>query len=89
MAGDETLIGFMRQVGQQVAVVVGEQLRAAGQDSGGAEPIAHGIVGMVHNAGDWWLDHRAMPRARLVEYLADLLWSGTAAFIQTETGVVR
>ena len=77
----------MRRVGQQVAVVVGEQLRAAGQDSGGAEPIAHGIVGMVHNAGDWWLDNRSMPRARLVEYLADLLWSGTAAFVQPEIGV--
>jgi AcrR family transcriptional regulator len=88
VAGDETLTGFMRQVGQQVAVVVGEQLRAAGQDSGGAEPIAHGIVGMVHNAGDWWLDHRSMPRARLVEYLADLLWTGTAAFVQTEMGAV-
>jgi AcrR family transcriptional regulator len=86
--GDTTLIGFMRSVGQQVAVVVGEQLRAAGQDSGGAEPIAHGIVGMVHNAGDWWLDNRSMPRARLVEYLADLLWTGTAAFIQPELGVI-
>jgi AcrR family transcriptional regulator len=87
VAGDTTLMGFMRQVGQQVAVVVGEQLRAAGRDSGGAEPIAHGIVGMVHNAGDWWLDNRAMPRSRLVEYLADVLWGGAATFILTEPGV--
>jgi AcrR family transcriptional regulator len=68
--------GFIRQVGQRVAVVLGEQLRAAGVDSGGAEPLAHGIVGMVHSAGDWWLENRSMPRERVTEYLATLLWAG-------------
>ncbi|MBA3654674.1 MAG: TetR/AcrR family transcriptional regulator [Actinobacteria bacterium] len=85
VTGDTDLLGFMRQVGQQVAVVVGEQLRNAGQDSGGAEPIAHGIVGMVHAAGDWWLDSRSMPRTRLVDYLAELLWTGASGFILTES----
>jgi len=70
------LTSFMREIGAQVAVVLGEQMRAAGVDSGGAEPMAHGIVGMVHSAGDWWLQSRSMPRARLVEYLTSLLWSG-------------
>lgn len=70
------LTSFMQEVGARVAVVLGEQLRAAGADSGGAEPMAHGIVGMVHSAGDWWLRSRSMPRARLVEYLTSLLWDG-------------
>jgi AcrR family transcriptional regulator len=84
VSGDgDTLITFMQQVGQQVALVVGEQLRAAGRDSGGAEPIGHGIVGMVHTAGHWWVEHRSMPRSRLVEYLADLLWAGVAGLILT------
>jgi AcrR family transcriptional regulator len=86
-AEPDTLISFMQQVGQQVAIVVGEQMRAAGRDSGGAEPIAHGIVGMVHSAGHWWVEHRTMPRARLVEYLADLLWAGVAGLVLTESGV--
>src|SRR4051812_12282832 len=60
---------FRRQVGRQVAVVLGEQLRALGRDSGGAEPMAHGIVGLVHAAGDWWVERQTMPRARLVQYL--------------------
>jgi AcrR family transcriptional regulator len=85
--GEVGVIGFMHQVGQQVAVVLGEQLRAAGRDSGGAEPLAHGIVGMVHAAGHWWVDHRSMPRARLVEYLADLLWTGVAGLVLTESRV--
>jgi AcrR family transcriptional regulator len=76
-ADKEVSLGnFISQVGNQVALVLGEQLRGAGLDSGGAEPFAHGIVGMVHAAGDWWLDRRTMPRARLVEYLTTLLWGG-------------
>ena len=60
-------------------MVVGEQLRAAGVDSGAAEPWAYGLVGMVHLAGDWWLDRQPMPRARLVEYLTTLVWDGLAS----------
>ena len=79
--GDEELsVGnFLRQVGNQVAVVVGEQMRAAKVDSGGAEPLAHGIVGMVHAAGDWWLERQTMPKERVVQYVVDLLWGGMAA----------
>jgi AcrR family transcriptional regulator len=70
------LSNFMRQIGQEVALVLGEQLRAVGADSGAAEPWAYGLVGMVHLAGDWWLERQPMPRARLVEYLAGLVWNG-------------
>jgi AcrR family transcriptional regulator len=74
--GDLTVGNFLRQVGDQVALVLGEQLRAADLDSGGAEPLAHGLVGLVHAAGDWWLERRTMPRATLVAYVVDLLWGG-------------
>jgi AcrR family transcriptional regulator len=63
-------------ISREVAIVIGEQLRAAGLDSGGAVPWAYGIVGLVHQAGDWWLDDRTMPRARLTGYLTALLWGG-------------
>jgi AcrR family transcriptional regulator len=65
-------------VGQRVAVVLGEQLRATGRDSGPAEAWAFGIVGMVHHAGDWWLDRRTLTRDRLADYLSSLLWHGLA-----------
>ena len=76
VAAARELTGFMRQIGQEVTVVMGEQLRAAGLDSGPAEVWSYGIVGMVHLAGDWWIDRRTMPRATLVEYLVELLWNG-------------
>ena len=82
---DELSVGnFLRQVGNQVAVVVGEQMRAAKVDSGGAEPLAHGIVGMVHAAGDWWLERQTMPRERVVQYVVDLLWGGMAAGLRLD-----
>ncbi|CAM5433731.1 TetR/AcrR family transcriptional regulator [Streptomyces californicus] len=38
----------------------------------------HGIVGMMHAAGDWWLGDRPCSRAQLVRALADLLWGRLA-----------
>jgi len=70
--------GLAAEVARSVALVLGEQLRHNGADSGAAEPWAFGIVGMVHLAGDWWVRTRTLPRDRLVTYLVDLLWDGFA-----------
>lgn len=75
-SSDLSVGNFLRQVSNQVALVLGEQLRAANLDSGGAEPLAYGLVGMVHAAGDWWLERQTMPRATLVDYLYRLLSGG-------------
>ncbi|MDQ1373832.1 MAG: hypothetical protein QOJ09_1170, partial [Actinomycetota bacterium] len=85
--GAEELSGFMRQVAKEVAVVLGEHLRRMGYDSGAAEPWAYGLVGMVHHAGDWWVERRPMPRARLVEYLITLVWDGLAGLDDTNAAV--
>ena len=71
-----TVAGFIRQLGDEIAVILGEELRRFGLDSGAAEPWAHGMVGMVYLAGDRWLERPTMPRNRLVDYLAKLLWGG-------------
>jgi AcrR family transcriptional regulator len=39
---------------------------------------AHGIVGMIRAAGEWWLDQRAMSRSELVEALVDLMYGQLA-----------
>jgi AcrR family transcriptional regulator len=74
--GGEGVSPLIDAIARQVAIVVGEQLRARGQDSGGAVPWSYGIVGMVYQAGDWWLEDRTMTRATLTRYLTGLLWSG-------------
>lgn len=71
-----TVADFIRQLAAELSVVLRDELRRAGLDSGGAEPWAHGIVGMVQLAGDHWLEHRSMSRETLVDYLESLVWRG-------------
>ncbi|HZQ28043.1 MAG TPA: TetR/AcrR family transcriptional regulator [Acidimicrobiales bacterium] len=67
---------FIHQLGGELGGVLGEQLAAAGLDTGGAEVWGHAIVGMVNAASDWWVDRQVLSRRRLVHYLVDLLWGG-------------
>jgi len=76
VGGGEVLADVVHQIGHSMVSLIGERLRDVGADSGAAEPWGYGIVGMVHAAGDWWLEHRTMPRKRLVEYLVALVWDG-------------
>jgi AcrR family transcriptional regulator len=63
-------------VSDQLALVVEEQLRAAGRDTGAAVPWAYSIVGLVHQATVWWLRDSTMSRERFLAYISDLLWYG-------------
>jgi len=73
------LVGTYKQViAEHLTRVIGGALRAGGLDSGGAEPWAHALVGMAHEAGDWWIEHRTMTREDLTMYLTALAWGGLA-----------
>lgn len=77
----EVLSRVVRRIAQVNVEVIGERLREVGADSGAAEPWGYGVVGMVHAAGDWWLEQRTMPRRRLVEYLVNFAWSGMSGAV--------
>jgi AcrR family transcriptional regulator len=64
------------EVAKQVALVAAEQLALAGRDTGAAVPWAYGIVGMVHQATNWWLQDGTMSRERFLSYISALLWEG-------------
>lgn len=78
-AGAEIVDDAREQIARLLATLIGERLRAAGRDSGGAEVWAHGLVGMVQSAGDWWLERRTMSRAAVTGYLTGLIWGGISA----------
>jgi AcrR family transcriptional regulator len=78
----QSVTGLIDVIGRRVAVVIGDRLRELGLDAGGAEPMAFGIVGMVHSAGDWWIRTRTMSRQALTLYLVTLLWNGFAGIAQ-------
>jgi AcrR family transcriptional regulator len=62
-------------IASALATLLGDHLREFGVDSGGAEPWAHGIVGLVQNVGEWWLERRTMSREAVVEYLTQMIWA--------------
>jgi len=77
--GQRLVTAFTHRIAAEVATVLGERLRAAGIDSGGAELLGFGITGMVQLGGELWLERRTMPRARAVQYLVGALWWGLRA----------
>jgi AcrR family transcriptional regulator len=67
-------------IAQALSALLGDYLRNMNLDSGAAEPWAHGIVGMVQNVSEWWLERRTMSRDAVVEYLTQIIWSAIDGF---------
>jgi AcrR family transcriptional regulator len=74
---------FRREYVGECAFTSATKLDRAGLDPGFAEPWAQCVSGMIRSAGASWLEHRALPRARLVDYLTTVLWDGFAALRAT------
>jgi AcrR family transcriptional regulator len=72
---------YTARLAGHVTRIVADHLRAAGLDPAPAGPWGHGVVGMVHAAGEWWLDHRAMSRGALTAHLTTLVWNGFAGVV--------
>lgn len=81
--GAEVVEDAREQIARLLATLMGERLREQGLDSGGAEVWAHGLVGMVQSAGDWWLERRTMSRGALTGYLSSIIWGGLTGVLGT------
>jgi AcrR family transcriptional regulator len=78
----DPLADLVSLIGDQVAGVIAEQLRAAGADPAPAVPWGHGVVGMVRAAADNWLARPAgMDRDELAGHLTDLAWAGLSGVV--------
>ncbi|MET9552499.1 TetR family transcriptional regulator [Streptomyces sp. NPDC006645] len=76
---------LLRRLGEELAVVIEERVDLGPDSAQLARVWGHGIVGMMHAAGDWWLGERPCSRAQLVSSLADLLW-GRLALVDDRDG---
>ncbi|GAA3736170.1 TetR family transcriptional regulator [Streptomyces tremellae] len=65
---------LLRRLGEELGKVIEERVDLGEDGAGRARIWGHGIVGMMHGAGDWWLGERPCSRAELVTAMADLLW---------------
>ncbi|HET6359083.1 TetR/AcrR family transcriptional regulator [Streptomyces sp. NBC_00879] len=70
---------LLRRLGEELAKVIHDRVDLGPGSEQLARVWGHGIVGMMHAAGDWWLGERPCSRAELVRCLADLLWGRLAA----------
>ncbi|MFF4951969.1 TetR family transcriptional regulator [Streptomyces chattanoogensis] len=69
---------LLRRLGEELAKVIADRLELGPDGEERARVWGHGIVGMMHAAGDWWLRERPCSRERLVQHLTDLLWGQLA-----------
>ncbi|MEU6314890.1 TetR family transcriptional regulator [Streptomyces sp. NPDC047014] len=65
---------LLRRLGEELAEVISERVDLGPGGERLARVWGHGIVGMMHAAGDWWLGERPCAREDLVTALTDLLW---------------
>lgn len=66
--------------------VLSDYAWALGLDSGGAEPWAYGITGLVQSTGEWWLQRRSMSRAHVIDLVTRLIWAALSGMLR-EAGV--
>ena len=64
---------FQRRLGDALAAGIAAELGPQGAGPDRAKAWAHGIVGMVQAASDWWLDEQPFARADLARHLTDLI----------------
>ncbi|MFJ8649242.1 TetR family transcriptional regulator [Streptomyces sp. NPDC093546] len=77
---------LLRRMGEELAEVIAERIDLGPGNEALARVWGHGIVGMMHAAGDWWLGERPCTRPELVRGLADLLWGCLAEVDDREGG---
>ncbi|MER7660364.1 TetR family transcriptional regulator [Streptomyces sp. NPDC096193] len=77
---------LLRRLGEELAKVIHDRVDLGPDGEQLARVWGHGMVGMMHAAGDWWLGERPCSRAQLVSSLADLLWGRLAEVADREDG---
>ena len=83
---DDPLADGKEMVAATISRTLGDALRDLGVDAAGAEPWAHGLVGLGLSTGEWWLRRHTMSRAAVSRYLSSFVWHAFEG-IARETGV--
>jgi len=79
MGADDSFRGaiehFRDELAKRIAAVIAAEAALPASE---AELMARGVMGIAESAAQWWLDHRSVPRDRVVKDLSDLAWRGLA-----------
>ncbi|RZI81381.1 MAG: TetR/AcrR family transcriptional regulator [Microbacterium sp.] len=77
---DDPLADGKEQIAGTIAKLMGDTLRRLNIDSAGAEPWAHGLIGMGLSVGEWYLRRDIMSRTATSAYLASFIWHAFSGF---------
>ena len=80
-SADDPLADGKEQIATSLAKLMGDTLRHLGVDAAGAEPWAHGVIGMGLAVGEWWLRRDIMSQEAASDYLAAFLWNAFSGFV--------
>jgi AcrR family transcriptional regulator len=69
-------------IASALTAVLSDYAWVLGLDSGGAEPWAYGITGLVQSTGEWWLQRRSMSRAHVVDLVTQLIWAALSGMLR-------
>jgi AcrR family transcriptional regulator len=76
--GSDPLADGKVAIAAMLARTIGDSLRAQDLDAAGAEPWAHGLVGLGLSTGEWWLTRQTMSREAVSRYLTEFVWHAFA-----------
>lgn len=79
-SADDPLADGKDQIATTFAKLMGDTLRRLGVDAAGAEPWAHGLIGMGLSVGEWWLRRDIMSQQATASYLASFIWHAFSGF---------
>jgi len=74
--GADHLAGFVHRIAGRISEVLTTQFIRLGLPARGADAYAHGLVGMVRQAGDWWVEDGSYERTELAHLLTNWIWWG-------------
>lgn len=79
-SSDDPLADGKERIATTFAKLMGDTLRRLGVDAAGAEPWAHGVIGMGLAVGEWHLRRDIMSRQATADYLAAFIWNAFNGF---------
>lgn len=72
---------YKEVIAGHLAGVISVAVPADRRSPGLQDAWAHALVGMVHEAGDWWMERGTVSRAELTDQLTGLIWDGLARVV--------
>lgn len=67
---------ILEVLGDAITELLTARFEASGRSAYGVDLMAHGLTGMVHTAGDYWIRTTEYSRGQVATVLTDLLWIG-------------